>query len=125
MDETYQKSFLVFGQILRKLYDNNITIVAGTDGFAGFDLHRELEIYVQAGITAPKVLQIASWNTAKYLGKEKQLGSISEGKVADIILIEGDPSKNISDIRNTRFIISGNSIYEARKLYESIAIKAK
>jgi len=124
MEETYQKSFLVFKQILNKLYDNNITIVAGTDGFAGFDLHRELEIYVQAGITAPKVLQIASWNTAKYLGKEKQLGSISGGKVADIILIEGDPSKNISDIRNTRFIISGNSFYDARKLYESLAIKA-
>jgi imidazolonepropionase-like amidohydrolase len=123
MDETYKKSFKAFENILKILYDNDITIVAGTDGFAGFDLHRELELYVQSGIPAPKVLQLATWKTARYVGKEKQLGSITEGRQADIILVEGDPSLNISDIRNTRMIISGKSVYSAGKLYGSVSIK--
>jgi Amidohydrolase family len=123
MDETYKKSFKTFENILKKLYDNNITIVAGTDGFAGFDLHRELELYVQAGIPASRVLQLATWKTAHYVGKDKLLGSITEGRDADIILVEGNPSQNISDIRNTRMIIAGRSVVSAGKLYQAISIK--
>ncbi len=125
MDATYKKSYEVFEKILMKLYQNNITIVAGTDGMAGFDLHHELELYVKAGIPAEKVLQLATLNTAKYVHKEQQLGSITIGKNADIILVEGNPVKNISDIRNTRYIISGDRLYNSEKLYEGISIRPK
>ena len=125
MDATYKNAYKVFEQLLMKLYNNNIPIVAGTDGFPGFDLHRELELYVQAGIPADKVLQIATINTARYVKKDTELGSISKGKKADIILVEGNPALNISDIRKTRYVISGNSLYDAGKLYEAISIKPR
>ncbi len=125
MDATYKQAYKVFEQLLMKLYNNNIPIVAGTDGFAGFDLHRELELYVKAGIPAGKVLQIATINTARYTKKDKETGSISKGKKADIILVEGNPLLNISDIRKTRYVISGHSFYDAGKLYEAISIKSR
>ena len=125
MDATYKNAYKVFEQLLMKLYNNNIPIVAGTDGFPGFDLHRELELYVQAGIPADKVLQIATINTARYVKKDNELGSISKGKKADIILVDGNPALNISDIRKTRYVISGNSLYDAGKLYEAISIKPR
>jgi hypothetical protein len=125
MDEIYLKSFDAFLKITKLLYDNGITIVAGTDGFAGFDLHRELELYVKAGIPAEKVLQIATYGTAKYIGKQSSLGSIEVGRKADIILVEGNPVSNISDIRNTRWVIKGTSTYDAKALYGGIAIGAK
>jgi imidazolonepropionase-like amidohydrolase len=99
--------------------------VAGTDGMAGFDLHRELELYVKAGIPADKVLQIATINTARYVKKDRDLGSITIGKMADILLVEGDPVLNISNIRKTRFVISGSSVFDAGRLYEAITIKPR
>ncbi|HYC27194.1 MAG TPA: amidohydrolase family protein, partial [Chitinophagaceae bacterium] len=60
MDATYRKSFDAFLAITKLLIDNGITILPGTDGMAGFDLHRELELYVQAGIPAGQVLQLAT-----------------------------------------------------------------
>jgi len=125
MNETYLKSHDAFLKITKLLYDNGITIVAGTDGFPGFDLHRELELYVQAGIPSEKVLQIATFGTAKYLGKQSTLGSIEVGRKADIIMVEGNPVTNISDIRNTRWVIKGISTYEAGVLYGGVSIGAK
>jgi imidazolonepropionase-like amidohydrolase len=125
MDATYRQAYHVFGQLLFKLYNNNIPIVAGTDGMAGFDLHRELELYVKAGIPADKVLQIATINTARYVKKDRDLGSITIGKMADILLVEGDPVLNISNIRKTRFVISGSSVFDAGRLYEAITIKPR
>jgi len=60
MDEVYRQSFDVFLKITKLLYDNGIRIVPGTDGLAGFTLHRELELYVKAGIPSNKVLQLAT-----------------------------------------------------------------
>ena len=125
MNETYLKSHDAFLKITKLLYDNGITIVAGTDGFPGFDLHRELELYVQAGIPSEKVLQIATFGTAKYIGKQSTLGSIEVGRKADIIMVEGNPVSNISDIRKTRWVIKGNSTYEAGALYGGVSIGAK
>jgi len=123
MDQTYLKSFDQFLKITKMLYDNGITIVPGTDGFAGFDLHRELELYVQAGIPANKVLQLATYGTAKYTGLDNTYGSVKEGKPADFILVDGNPLENISNIRKTRLVITQGKMYDPVKLYNSISIK--
>lgn len=125
MDDTYHQSFEAFLKITRLLYENSVTIVAGTDGLSGFDLHRELELYVKAGIPAGKVLQIATYGTARYVGKDKQLGSIEPARGADFIIVEGNPVTNISDIRNTRWVVKNGFIYDAEKLFEAISIKGK
>jgi len=123
MDETFRKSFTAFLQITKLLYDNNIRIVAGTDGTPGFALHRELELYVQAGIPANKVLQLATFGAANYTGKAKEIGSIEKGKLADLILVDGNPAENISDIRKVKWVITQGRIYESGKLYSAISIK--
>ena len=123
MDETYLRSYDIFLKITKLLYDNGIRILPGTDGLAGFDLHRELELYVKAGIPANKVLQLATYGTARYTGKDKNLGSIEKNKVADFILVEGDPVENISNIRKTKLVITQGKIYDPVKLYNSISIK--
>ena len=122
MKDTYQKSFDVFLKITRLLYENNIRIVAGTDGFAGFDLHRELELYVKAGIPAANVLQLATYGTAVYTGKQNEWGSISPGRKADFIIVEGNPVEQISHIRNTRWVMKRAILYDTKKLYEAISI---
>lgn len=122
MDKTYRQSFETFLKITKMLYDNNIRIVPGTDGFAGFALQRELELYVRAGIPANKVLQLATFGTAAYTGKAKNYGSIQKGKAADMILVEGNPVENIGNIRNTKLVITQGKMYEPAKLYSAISI---
>jgi predicted amidohydrolase YtcJ len=123
MSDTYIKSFDAFLKITKMLYDNGIRIVPGTDGMAGFDLHRELELYVKAGIPSAKVLQLATLGTASYTGKANECGSILPGKKADMILVEGNPVEAISNIRNTAWVIKDGILYNPAVLYKAIAIQ--
>ena len=68
-------------------------------------MHRELENYVAAGIPPAKVLQIATLTAAQVTKQDKDLGSIARGKFADLIIVDGDPTKNISDIRKVDTVI--------------------
>lgn len=122
MDSTYIQSFATFLKLTKLLYDNGIRIVAGTDGTAGFDYQRELELYVKAGIPAEKVLQLATFGTAEYTGKSKDLGSIKVGKTADMVLVAGDPVQQISNIRKTKLVIKNGVIYDPAKLYKAISV---
>ena len=111
--------------MVKRLHDAKITLVAGTDGLPGFTLHRELEMYVQAGIPAPDVLRIATLNGAKVLERDAELGSIAPGKLADLILIDGDPARRISDIRNTDLVIKDGKLYEPAALYRSFGVQPR
>ncbi|HVI43980.1 MAG TPA: amidohydrolase family protein [Chitinophaga sp.] len=123
MDSTYRAAFDAFLRLTKIMYDKGIRILAGTDGWPGFDLHHELELYVKAGIPPAKVLQLATYTAAVHTGKNKQLGSIRTGKKADMVLVNGDPTKNISDIRHLSMVIKDGVLYDPAKLYQAIAIK--
>ena len=102
--EVYQRLVVSVGEMQRA----GVGILAGTDeGVAyvlpGFSLHEELEIYVSAGLTPLESLQTATLNPARFLGREKDLGTIEVGKLADLVLLDADPLK---DIRNTRSVDS-------------------
>lgn len=121
--EPYRKSFENMLKMINLLYKSGVTIVRGTDDIVGFVLHRELENYVKAGIPAGEVLRIATLQSAKVAGRDGQFGSAEKGKVADLIIIDGNPLQNISDIRKTVMIIKDQSIYSAKDLYESLSIR--
>lgn len=123
MDETYKKSFVAFQKITKLLYDNGIRILPGTDAIAGFGLHRELELYVLAGIPAAKVLQMATWGPAVYTGKSSEVGYIAVGRNADFILVDGNPVQNISNVRKTRLAFTNGMIYDPASLYKSVSVK--
>jgi hypothetical protein len=83
-----------------------VGLLAGTDTpqpfvYPGFSLHEELELLVRSGLTPLEALRTATYNPAQFLGALDSLGSIEKGKIADLLLLDGNP---LSDIRNTRRI---------------------
>jgi imidazolonepropionase-like amidohydrolase len=122
MDETYRKSFAKMMELAGLLYRSGIPIEAGTDSMAGFALHRELELEVQAGIPASEVLQNATLNAARIMSLDKDLGSIAPGKLADLILVDGNPAANISDIRKTVLVVKDGVLYNSAELYAELGV---
>jgi cytosine/adenosine deaminase-related metal-dependent hydrolase len=106
-----------------RLYQAGIPLVAGTDEIPGFTLHRELELYVKAGIPPAEVLKIATVNGAKYTGTLADRGTVERGKLADLILIDGDPTASISDIRKISLVMKGGTVYYPAEVYEAVGIK--
>jgi imidazolonepropionase-like amidohydrolase len=106
---------------VKKLHDAGATIVAGTDqGFPGFSVARELELYVEAGLTPAEAIKTATITPAQVMNLDKHSGSIEEGKQADIIIVNGDPLRNIRDIRNVTTVIKGGRIYDPGKLHRLV-----
>jgi len=124
-DQLYRASYATFVHMLRKLYDSGITVVAGTDQGSGYALDRELEIYNQAGVPAPEVLRIATLTAAQVMKRDKELGSIAPGKLADMILVNGNPTTNISDIRKVDAVIKGGTVMYPKELYSALGVRAQ
>lgn len=99
-----------------ELHRSGVPIVAGTDAVAGLAYVRELELYVQAGIPPAEVLRIATVNAAKAMKLDGQRGRLAEGQAADLILVDGDPSRYVSDLRRVRTVIRGDRLYDAVEL---------
>jgi hypothetical protein len=118
-ESAYNQSFDNMLKMLKFLSDNKITFVPGTDDFPGFALHRELELYSEAGIPNAKVLQAATMVSATVAGKEKEFGSVTVGKKANLILVDGDPIKNIGDIRKVEMVMKNGSLYDPKAMYQS------
>ena len=111
----YRASFEKMKTLLAAMHRAKVPIVAGTDGF-GLELVRELEIYVEAGLTPADALATATLEAAKLVGVEKRTGSIEVGKAADLVLVEGDPAKRIGDLRQTRVVMLDGRLMEADAL---------
>ena len=122
-DQTYKDSYAAMLRMTKRLYDAGVPILAGTDNTAGIMLHRELELEVKAGIPPAKALQIATYNAARLLKQEKELGSIAPGKRADFVLVEGNPTERISDIRRCRLVMKNGVIYKSDDVYGAVGIK--
>src|SRR4029453_2928775 len=86
------------------LHKAGVPIVAGTDGY-GLELVRELELYVQAGFTPSEALAAATLAPAHLVGAHSHTGTIAVGKDADLALVDGDPSKDIGDLRHTKLVL--------------------
>lgn len=123
MDQRYRDSFGKMLALVKILHDAGVPIIAGTDAMAGFALHRELELYVQAGIPAPEVLRIATLGAATVMKHDRQLGSVAPGKLADLVLVDGDPTTDIHDIRKTVKVIKDGNVFDARELSAEIGVQ--
>ena len=108
--------------MLKRLFDAGVTLVAGTDNLAGLSYHGELEIYERAGIPAPNVLQIATITAARVMKQDKDYGSVSVGKVADLALVAGRPAEFITDLRKTELVVRAGRVYRSRELFEAVGI---
>jgi imidazolonepropionase-like amidohydrolase len=121
-EAAYQEAFPAMLRLLKALYDSGITIIPGTDALAGYMLHHELELYVRAGIPPAEVLRMATLTPALVMGVNKALGVIAAGKLADMVLIDGDPTQNIRDIDKITTVIKGGKVYDAPAIEKALGI---
>ncbi|MFD0738375.1 amidohydrolase family protein [Lysobacter koreensis] len=119
----YNRSYAKLVDFVGRAYKAGVPLVAGTDEMVGFTLQRELELYVQAGLTPAQALQVATWNGAKYSRTLADRGSISPGKRADLVLVDGDPTTNISDIRKVALVLKGDTAYYPSEIHDALGIK--
>ena len=112
----FERAFVKAGGLL--LAGNDPTGYGGD--LAGFGDQREVELLVEAGFTPLEAIHIASANGAEFLGEAEDIGTIAPGKSADLVLIHGDPSKNIADIEKVETVFKNGVGYDSAKLIESV-----
>jgi imidazolonepropionase-like amidohydrolase len=114
----------MFLKIIGELHRAGLDIVAGTDQVVpGHSLRRELELYVQAGFTPMEAIQAATIVPARVMKMDKESGTVEAGKVADLILVNGNPLENIRNLRNADLVITKGRVFETAKLWQSVGFK--
>jgi len=121
-EAAYRESFPAMLRLLKALHEGGVTIIPGTDALAGYTLHHELELYVRAGIPSAEVLRMATLTSAEVMGVNKDRGAIAAGKLADMILVDGDPVKNIRDLDKITAVIKGGNIYDPAAIEKVLGI---
>jgi imidazolonepropionase-like amidohydrolase len=122
-DAAYLRSVDKLLELINLLYRAGIRMLPGTDDSSGFTVHRELELYEKAGIPAARVLRMATYDCEKYLGFEQSLGSIEAGKLADFILVPGDPTRSVSAVRQVRMVMKDGVLYFPSEIYRALGIE--
>jgi imidazolonepropionase-like amidohydrolase len=111
-------------EFMVRMYRAGVPLVAGTDnGPTGYALQSELEIYVKSGLTPAQALQIATLNGARYTFTSAERGSIAAGKLADLVLVEGDPTRDIGDIRKVALVITRGYLVYPNEVNRAIGIE--
>lgn len=114
----------VFLKIIFALHRAGVPIVAGTDvGVPGHTLHRELELYVKAGMTPLEAIQTATTTPARVMKVENEVGTIEPGKRADLIVLDANPLTNISNIRKVSLVMTQGRLFESGKLWQVVGFK--
>ncbi len=107
--------------VIGALHRAGVPIVAGTDqSVPGYSLHRELELYVQAGFTPMEAIQAATLVPARAMGVENDVGTVTAGKRADILVVEGNPLEDFSTLRNVWLVVAGGRRYQPGPMWESV-----
>jgi imidazolonepropionase-like amidohydrolase len=120
----FRERMAASGRVIAALYAAGVPIVAGSDtGLIGYGVDRELELYVQAGISPMAAIQIATLGAAKAMKLDHETGSVEVGKRADLVLVEGDPSTNISDLRRVVTVVRGGQAYDSLALGRSVGFE--
>jgi hypothetical protein len=119
----YQAAWEKLLATLALLDREGIQLLPGTDDMAGLALHSELEAWGKAGLRPAHVLQLATLGCARYLGRDQELGSIARGKLADLLLVAGDPTRDLSALRQVRMVMKGGAIYFPEEIHQAMGVK--
>lgn len=119
-----KSSFDLSLKITKALHEAGIPLIIGTDlAVPGHSQFRELELFVKAGISPLEAIRAATIVPARVFNLEKELGTIEKGKLADLILIDGNPLENISEIRKIRFVVKKGRMYETARLWQTVGFQ--
>lgn len=121
-DARYRKAFGTVLATMRLLHERGIQMLPGTDDATGFTVHRELELYVDSGMTPAQALRADTLDSATFLGQDAERGTIERGKLAELVLVAGDPTKDIAAIRQPRLVMRGGAFYFPSEIYAALGI---
>ncbi len=106
-------------QLIRRLHAMEIPLVAGTDNAASTTYRRELEMYELAGIPRAKILQIATLDAARIMGEARDYGSLAVGKVADLLVVNGNPLERMAELEKLETVVRGGRVYDVARLRQA------
>jgi hypothetical protein len=120
--KVFSKELEIVGAMQRA----GVQILAGTDTlnpfcFPGFSLHDELGLLVQSGLSPMQALQAATLNPARFLGRDKDFGTIARDKIADLVLLNANPLDDIGNTRNISAVVFGGKLLSRASLDEMLA----
>jgi hypothetical protein len=118
----YARSWDRMVSMVKALRDAKVTTVVGTDEVAGLMVDHELELFVKSGLTPAEALQDATIVPARAMKLEKKSGSIAAGKVADLIVVDGDPLANVADVRKVVTTVRGGVVFAARDVLATVGV---
>ena len=121
----FRASYAALLRLVKLAWDRGIPIATGTDYFAGVSLPHELELYVQAGIPPADVLALATLGNARIMGLDREAGSIAPGKRADLVLVDGDPTRDITAVRRTEAVVCRGVIYDPAELFAAVGMRPR
>src|SRR5580700_781758 len=111
-------------EVVGVLHRAGVPIVAGTDqAVPGHSLHREIELYVQAGFTPMEAIQAATIVPARAMGIDKEVGTVETGKRGDVIILGANPLESIHNIRKVEFVVTNGTMYNCAELWRSIGFQ--
>lgn len=122
-DQAYKDGFAKVLDVLALLHKEGVQLLPGTDDTTGFTVHRELELYTKAGISPAEALKIGTLDSAAYLGRDHERGTIEQGKLADFVLVAGDPTQDIREIKRARMVLKGGAVYFPAEIYSALGIR--
>jgi imidazolonepropionase-like amidohydrolase len=119
-----QELFEKYLSIVGALHRAGIPIIAGTDQTVpGHSLHREIELYAEAGFTPMEAIQAATVVPARVMGLDKEVGTIEAGKRADLIIVNGNPLEDIHNSRRVEYVITDGVMFNAAELWRSVGFR--
>jgi imidazolonepropionase-like amidohydrolase len=116
--------------LVRAMHKAKVPLLAGTDTtnpycFPGFSLHDELALLVEAGLTPGEALQTATLEPARYLGRQKDLGTVAKGKLADLVLLRADPLADIKNTQKIAAVVVNGKLLQRADLDRLLGVKSK
>lgn len=122
-DRAYREGFAKVLETIAMLDTSGIALLPGTDDATGFTVQREIELYVQAGLSPARALYTGTLGAARFLGADHDSGTIEQGKLADLVLVAGNPLDDIRAIKRPAMVLRGGTVYFPAEIYTALGIR--
>lgn len=120
---TYEASWRKLQALLRLLDREGVALVPGTDNLAGFVLHSELAVWAEAGLAPARVLRAATLDAARAAGLDPRLGRLTPGAPADLLLVPGDPTRDLQVLRRARLVMTRGAAYFPDEIHQALGVQ--
>jgi len=122
-DEAYRKAFSKMLDVMDLLHKNGIALLPGTDDPNGFLLLREVELYARSGMGNAAALRAATLGSEEYLRRDAEGGTIERGKLADLVLVAGNPLEDLKAIKRPRMVMKAGAIFYPAEIHAALGIR--